>query len=240
MNIAFCLHMLSFRMLVSLNKLPSSATVIPLICVRVDLIGQLTTPQPPAAFPPHSVVISRVLLSTNLHLLQPAHEMKGQQLRSKLKKAGKQTGKCLQTAAWQVCKCALWTCCAPCICLAMLCLPRRRRGTCVRHGKLSEYARPPVPFPRHRALTIPSADWQEDQVSLDQPQSAFMTKLPLEIRRMIYEKALGEASIHVTTMGGALRARCCTFAECRCGNMDALQEKNLNFALPLLRTCRQM
>lgn len=169
--------------------------------------------------------------------------MKGQRLRSSLKKTGKQTGKCLQTAAWQTCKCILWACCAPCICL-IVCLPRgtSRRHGCVRHvhDRRVEYERPNVPFPRQRALTIPSTDWQENQHTLDQPQCAFMTKLPLEIRRMIYEKALGEASLHVMTKGGALIARRCSLPVCRCVLNETLWEERLDFALPLLRTCRQM
>ncbi|CAO2651865.1 Nn.00g001480.m01.CDS01 [Neocucurbitaria sp. VM-36] len=82
------------------------------------------------------------------------------------------------------------------------------------------------------------SDWQEEQRTLDQPQSSFMTKLPLEIRRLIYEKALGEASIHVMTKGGALLARRCGLAECRCVVNTTIEEKRLDFVLPLLRTCR--
>ena len=94
-----------------------------------------------------------------------------------------------------------------------------------------------VPAPRRRALTIPSTDWQEDQSTLDQPQSAFMTKLPLEIRRLIYEKALGEASSQLGVCDGNL------IAQRR--NVSALDDRpftmeQVNLILPLLRTCRKM
>lgn len=169
--------------------------------------------------------------------------MAGQQLRNKLgntlKKAGKRTGKCLQTAAWQTCKCVLWTCCAPCICLGMLCIPRRR-GNCKNRRDPFEYPTPAVPFPRQRALTIPSTDWREEQCTMDQLQSPFMTKLPLELRRMVYEYALGGGSIHMTAMEGAIYAKRCEFAECQCVSINMAEQRNFHFALPLLRTCRQM
>ncbi|CAG5162033.1 uncharacterized protein ALTATR162_LOCUS6147 [Alternaria atra] len=52
-----------------------------------------------------------------------------------------------------------------------------------------------MPIPRRRALSI-SGDLQNGQLTVAQPRSAFINKLPLEIRRMIYEKTLGEQSIH--------------------------------------------
>lgn len=98
-----------------------------------------------------------------------------------------------------------------------------------------------MPAPRQRALTIPSDDWQEDQYTLDQPQSAFMTKLPLEIRRLVYEKALGGRVIHTGLIDGRLSARRCGSGEgCRCGNINTSEEQTLDLALPLLRTCRLM
>lgn len=164
--------------------------------------------------------------------------MKGQELRDKLKRAGRKTQHCLEEAAWQSCKCALWICCAPCICLAVIFIPRRRCGN---EGKRIRYIQPEIPFPRERAMTIPCEEWRENQTTLDQPQSDFMVKLPLEIRRMIYERALGGASIHaMTTMHGKLHARRCPLDECRCSILGWTGERNLNFALSLLRTCRIM
>ena len=165
--------------------------------------------------------------------------MSGTRIRNNLKKAGKKTGKCLRSVAWQTCKCFLWTMCSPCICCAVLFLPRRRCRN--RHGRAVEPPKPPMPAPRRRALTIPSSEWQEDQWTHDQPQSSFMTQLPLEIRRIIYRKAVGSASIHLGLIDGQMFARRCgSEVECRCGRHDINQEKKLDFALPLLRTCRQM
>ncbi|KAF1849455.1 uncharacterized protein K460DRAFT_276323 [Cucurbitaria berberidis CBS 394.84] len=63
-----------------------------------------------------------------------------------------------------------------------------------------------------------------------------MTKLPLEIRRMIYEKALGGASIKVTDIKGALFSSRCRLFE----QLDGPAHVLLDLALPLLRTCRQI
>ncbi|CAN9086265.1 unnamed protein product [Alternaria alternata] len=63
-----------------------------------------------------------------------------------------------------------------------------------------------MPTPRRRALSI-SRELQPNQLTVAQPQSTFINKLPLEIRRMIYEKALGEQPIHTTVSDGKLVAR---------------------------------
>lgn len=165
--------------------------------------------------------------------------MKRQRLHARLKKAGNKTGKCLKTVAWQTCKCILWTACAPCLCCAMLCLPRqrRRRQACDRH---IEYMQPQFPAPRPRALSMPLIEKQEDQFTLDQPQSDF-SKLPPELRRMIYERVLGGITIHLQTSEGKPRARQCWQNEaCQCDYFDPLLERNLSFGLGLLRTCRLM
>jgi hypothetical protein len=153
-------------------------------------------------------------------------------IRYQLKKLGRKTGKCLRSAAWQTCKCALWIVCSPCICCAMLLLarPKSRR----RHASLT-IEMPTLPSPRRRALTIPSTDWQDDQTTLEQPQSAFMTKLPLEIRRMVYEKALGEASIQLGVYSGRLIAH-----RCNPSTPADFTTDPVNLRLPLLRTCRKM
>jgi hypothetical protein len=166
--------------------------------------------------------------------------MQGKQLRTHLKKVSKKTGDCLKKAAWQTCKCALWITCAPCLCCALLCLPRRQRRGCVINGELPEYARPQFPTPRPRALSLPLVAPQLEQWTLDQTQSEFMTKLPLEIRRMIYERTLGGASIHLATYDGKSNAMECWRDECRCDYFDPLQEKRLAFGMGLLRTCRVM
>ncbi|KAH7068098.1 hypothetical protein BKA63DRAFT_494765 [Paraphoma chrysanthemicola] len=164
--------------------------------------------------------------------------MKGKEIRMQLKTASKKTGNCLKRAAWQTCKCALWITCAPCLCCALLCLPRRRRRGCVIHGERIEYVRPQFPTPRPRALSLPLVAPQVEQGTLEQPQSDFMTKLPLELRRMVYERTLGGASIHLATHNGKPSAMQCWRDECLCEYFDPLLEKKLSFGTGLLRTCR--
>jgi hypothetical protein len=103
--------------------------------------------------------------------------MQKSDLRVRLKKATKESTKCLKTVAWGTCKCVLYTVCAPVICCALLCLPsprctRRRRG-----GSGVVFARPEFPTPRPRALSLPLIEAQPTQKTLHQPQSSFMTKL---------------------------------------------------------------
>ena len=163
----------------------------------------------------------------------PRHLMRG-----KVKRAGESTGKCLKKAAWKVCKVVIIVSCWPCLCF----LTRgrhNRRGRCG-GGRCYEEMQPPVPYPRERALTIPSTDWREDQSTVDQPRCLFMTRLPLEIRRMVYEHALGGASIYLVVSNGILWTAPCRLPDCRCGNNRSPKEKKLDFALPLLRTCRVM
>lgn len=47
--------------------------------------------------------------------------------------------------------------------------------------------------PRKRALTLPGTDHQEKQ----QSSCPFFNKLPLEIRRDIYEKVMGASTLHI-------------------------------------------
>ncbi|KAH7386057.1 hypothetical protein BKA66DRAFT_415775 [Pyrenochaeta sp. MPI-SDFR-AT-0127] len=57
---------------------------------------------------------------------------------------------------------------------------------------------------------------------------------------MVYQYALGGTSIHLTTTDGALVARRCDLPECLCGIFSTAQGRKLAFALPMLRTCRQV
>jgi hypothetical protein len=165
--------------------------------------------------------------------------MKSKQLRTNLRKAGKETGRCLQKVAWNTCKCVLYAVCAPCLCCALLCLPRR--GSCVRRGRDKAYVRPDFPTPRRRALSLPLIEAQSDQRTVDQPRSDFMTKLPLELRRMIYAETLGGITIHLMTNDGKPSAKQCSLKGiCQCNYFDPLQEKKLLLGLALLRTCRVM
>ena len=156
--------------------------------------------------------------------------------RSKLKNAGMQTGRCLRTVAWQTSKCLMWTVCAPCFCCLLLLLSPGRRGR--RQPPPTDVALPMMPAPRRRALSI-SGDLQEGQSTLAQSRSPFMCKLPLEIRRMIYEMALGEQPIHTSISNGKLIARRCNLRNCAC-YMPGSPAQRMRLALPLLRTCRQM
>ena len=138
----------------------------------------------------------------------------------------------------RACMCVLWTVCGPCLCCAYQCAPwsrcELRTDACVRPPK------PAMPSPRRRALTIP-LDHQKDQHTSSQTRSAFMNRLPLEIRRMVYERALGGASIHMQLWEAQLVARRCgSKGECQCKTSLIHQENKLDFALSLLRTCRHM
>jgi hypothetical protein len=160
------------------------------------------------------------------------------QLRSRLKQAGQDSTKCLKKAAWQTCKCLLYTVCAPCLCCALLCLPRRhRRGRCGGHPPPKPRPRPQFPMPRPRAMSLPLIEAQPYQQTVSQPRSDFFTKLPLEIRRLIYAEALGGKGIHFRTEDGKPRAmKCDVRGECVCARF--LHEDFPSLGLGLLRTCR--
>jgi hypothetical protein len=167
--------------------------------------------------------------------------MHREELRSRLRKAGKETGHRLKKVARQTCKCALYAVCAPCLCCALLCVPRL--GLCGNRNRRhhsTEPKRPAVPFPRRRAMSLPLIEAQDDQQTLDQPQSVFMAKLPLELRRIVYAEALGGAQLHTMSVGGKLHTKRCRLAECRCHYFNPIQEKEPGFGLGLLRTCRVM
>lgn len=184
----------------------------------------------------HSSSTARQIAQSCCHL--PRAKMPGNRFRSQLKKIGNKTGHCLRTAAWQTCKCLIWTVCSPCICCIVLVLPNR---SVIRESRVAmEPPKPMLPSPRRRALTLPSTDFQERQTTLDQTKSAFMTKLPLEIRRMIYGMALGEESIHLSLEDGNLKARRCSVTTCICYLRPHGLDYKLQLALPLLRTCRRM
>ena len=156
--------------------------------------------------------------------------------RARLKDVSNQTGICLRKAMWQTSKCILWTVCSPCICCLLLFLPHRHGRT---RPPLFDIEPPMMPTPRRRALSI-SRELQSNQLTVAQSQSTFINKLPLEIRRMIYEKALGEQPIHTTVSDGKLVARRCGLRNCTCYLRPCPPGQRLHLALPLLRTCRQM
>lgn len=163
--------------------------------------------------------------------------MHKEQLRSRLKQAGRDSKKCLKSAAWQTCKCLLYTICAPCLCCAVLCLPTRdRHRRCGTRHPIPR-PRPQFPTPRPRALSLPLIEAQPNQQTLEQPQSDLLTKLPLEVRRLIYAEALGGIAIHFRTERGKPRAmRCTSPGECACEVFESEEAPSLGLAL--LRTCR--
>lgn len=165
--------------------------------------------------------------------------MPNRQLRSRLKQTGKDWAKCLKKVAWQSCKCAMLTICSPCLCCAVLFCPQPSRRRMNRRPV--DYKLPELPSPRRRALSLPLIEAQPEQWTLDQRQSEFMTKLPLEIRRMIYNEALGGKTIHISTYQGKPYAKqCWKEGTCQCEYFDPVQENDLSFSLGLLRTCRVM
>jgi hypothetical protein len=94
----------------------------------------------------------------------------------------------------------------------------------------------PIPLgPRPRALTLPLSDNLSDQKTLEQSQSAFFAKLPLELRHRVYEYALGGAHLHLRIVERRLLgARSLPLWK---GLHD---ETETTAALALLGTCRIM
>jgi hypothetical protein len=160
--------------------------------------------------------------------------------KSRLSRAGKKTGDFITKAAWSSCKCIFWTCCGPCFLCALCFRPRQYRGSCVHLCDDLHPPRPVRPPPRSRALTLPLIEPEKNQITSDQRQSTFMTKLPLEIRRMVYSEMLGGANIHLETSAGKPRARCCSHSNCQCIVFCPPMERKLEFSLAMLRTCRKM
>jgi hypothetical protein len=154
------------------------------------------------------------------------------------RRAGKRASKALGKMGAFACKSVFWICCGPCV-LCALCFikPNPRRRGCVIHSQPPP--RPTTPPPRLRHLTMPVIDMQDDQKTLDQSRSPFISKLPLEIRRMIYFEMLGGVTVKLRTARGKPVAR-------RYRRDSGLKEPyhprhvQLEFVLSMLRTCRQM
>lgn len=155
------------------------------------------------------------------------------------KRVSKQACKAFGKAGALACKGLFWVCCGPCV-LCAICLIKPRRGGCLIRQVPCDPLRPTTPEPRLRRLTLPLIERQDDQKTFDQFQSLFFTKLPLEIRRMIYIETIGGATINLRTSDGkplAQRYRC---FGCPCRDSARPLGKKLGFGLTLLRTCRQM
>ena len=151
------------------------------------------------------------------------------------RRAGKRATKALGKMGTFAC---IWLCCGPCV-LCALCFIKakpRRRG-CVVHSQPPP--RPTTPPPRLRPLTMPLIDMQDNQKTIDQSQSPFISRLPLEIRRMIYFEMLGGVTVKLRTAGGrpvAQRLRCASDVK----EPYYPRRVELELVLPMLRTCRQM
>lgn len=155
------------------------------------------------------------------------------------KLAGQRMAKVFVKAGSIACKCLFWVCCGPCVLCAICCIKPRRQGCITRTGPY-EPPRPKTPAPRLRSLTLPLIEKDDHQKTLDQSQSTLITKLPLEIRRMIYSEMLGGVTIKLRTSDGkpvAHRYRC---YGCKCRDSVSLNQSELGFQTAILRTCRQM
>lgn len=121
----------------------------------------------------------------------------------------------------------------------------------------------PLPRKRQRRLSLPSSqasfDWPKSgQKIADQTQSALLSRLPLEIRSLIYQHVLGGTLLHVTTIYGLLQGR---MAHIKCLVLFAPSDDHQNCwrrkvekaspalssgksdgggLLSILKTCRQM
>ena len=129
---------------------------------------------------------------------------------------------------------------------------QRKRRERIRELTLSPPMEDPFPYPpRKRALTLPGTDYQEKQ----QSSCPFFNKLPLEVRRDIYEKVMGASILHVGILNRGLRHWVCQedgkcnetrVHSCFYDGLDtsfarlplpeAPKDRNL---LPILLTCHQ-
>ncbi|KAJ4993210.1 hypothetical protein SVAN01_01185 [Stagonosporopsis vannaccii] len=153
------------------------------------------------------------------------------------KRAGKYACKVVSKVGVLACKGLFWICCGPCI-LCAICLIKPR--SCVARTQSYCPPRPMTPKPRLRSLTLPLVEMQDDQKTFVQFQSSFFTKLPLEIRRMVYIEIIGGVTISLRTYNGkplAQRYRC---SGCPCRDSARPHRRELGFGLTSLRTCRQM
>jgi hypothetical protein len=156
------------------------------------------------------------------------------------RRAGNGAAKALAKMGTFACKSVFWICCGPCV-LCALCFIKpkpagRRRGCKQTRPPL---IRPTTPPPRLRPVTMSAIDMQSDQKTLDQSQSPFISKLPLEIRRLIYFETLGGITVKLRTADGKPHARRRRYAS----DVKELYYPRcieLELGLPMLRTCRQM
>lgn len=96
----------------------------------------------------------------------------------------------------------------------------------------------PIPLtPRTSAITLTVEGVAKP--TFDQHQSAFLAKLPLELRRQIYIYALGGTNIHLRITERRLHGAH-SMPSSRHPAKSANNPDDLRFAMGLLRTCRIM
>jgi hypothetical protein len=151
---------------------------------------------------------------------------------SRFERAGRRTRRMIGNTCAFACKSLFWVCCSPCLLCVICCIkPRGEYGT--GPDRTPKPPRPTTPLPRSRALTLPLIEKSYGQTTRDQSQSAFMSKLPLEIRRIIYCEILGGVDVKLNTRNGKAVTR-------RMNNLNGLCNISPGFQFGILRTCRQM
>lgn len=130
--------------------------------------------------------------------------MSDKTIRERLRSAGKKTKHGLIETAIVCGRYAFWICYATCIIVEtshhFRCTPRRTKPK--NYMPRPDPIPPQIPYPRRRRLTLQGArtqeEWQWGQRVCFQNQSPFFGKLPLEIRRIIYYRALGGQILHMS------------------------------------------
>ena len=135
-----------------------------------------------------------------------------------------------------------FTCCLPCA-FGMLSVhrsckkggsrpPRNRSESYPNYQALADSPWRQTPRRRCRALTLP-LQGKTQQRTLEQAQSDFIARLPLELRRRVYEYALGGDDTYLRSFRGTLM-----------GIQPGSHHRNTRHlwypCLSLLLTCRQM
>ena len=96
---------------------------------------------------------------------------------------------------------------------------------------------------RRRRLTLPSPAGSKELRTADQSQCNLLSKLPTEIRQLIWIECLGQMTFHLEIRDRKLRhTRCCSPTPASCNgcyrHRKGFQQDTHLLSLPL--TCRQM
>ncbi|KAF2262995.1 hypothetical protein CC78DRAFT_618085, partial [Lojkania enalia] len=131
-----------------------------------------------------------------------------------------------------------------CILLLRLCF--RGYSPCgnARHPNPRFSSHPPAPPRRASALTLSSTISSIELSRSRQSESLLMSRLPLELRQMIYEVVLGGRTVHISLFEDYpiyhLVGRKCSMQVCYHVVGRKMEETNLCFSIALLATCRQI